>query len=335
MIGAGAISRAHLPAIDAHELGELVCVADIDIDRARERADAFGAERAVADYADVLAMDDVDAVVIGVPARFHAEIAIEAAQAGKHVLCEKPMARTLQECDDMTRAAEENGVTLAIAFVRRFDPEWGKVRELVQAGAVGRPCLWRRAAQGSSPQPPAYGAWYAQSEFSDGPLSESGAHDFDFVRYTFGNVKAVTASVWQMGRTGDVLDTGTVIVDFESGDQMQCFWSWGLPPKCGGATVVGLDVLGPDGVIRQPRRVDGTSYAVTVARANGEEEEVPFELDRAQTWFYEQFDDFAQSIADKRPSRGAALDGRRAQEITLAAWKSSEEGRRVEMSELQ
>ena len=334
MIGAGAISRAHLPAVAAHDQAELICVADVDLDRARERAEQFGCSRAAADYNDLIAMDDVDAVIIGIPARFHADAAIRAAQAGKHVLCEKPMARTLQECDDMARAADQAGVTLAIAFVRRFDPEWGKVRELVQAGAVGRPCLWRRAAQGSAPQPPTYGAWYAQSEFSDGPLSESGAHDFDFVRYTFGDVEAVTASSWQMGRHGDVRDTNTVVVDFQSGDQMQCFWCWALPPKTTGATVSGLDVLGPDGVIRQPQRVEGSRYTVTVARAQGEDEVIPFEVDRTKSWFYEQFDDFLQAIETGRPPRGSGLDGRRAQEVTLAAWRSSDEGRRVNVSEL-
>jgi len=257
MIGAGAISRAHLPAVAARDDVELACIADIDVAKAKERADQFDAERAVADYNELVAMDDVDAVIIGVPARFHAEIAVKAADAGKHVLCEKPMARTLEECDAMARAAKANRVTLAIALVRRFDPAWGKVRELALAGRVGRPCLWRRAAQGSSPQPPNYGLWYAQSKFSDGPLSESGSHDFDFVRYTFGDAKAVTASVWHMSRTGDVLDTGTVIVDFQSGDQMQCFWSWGLPPKCSGATVSGLDHVHVEVVVGQHRAARG------------------------------------------------------------------------------
>ena len=331
MIGAGAISRAHLPAIAAREDAELICVADVDVGKAQERAEQFGASRWVADYRELVAMDDIEAVIIGVPARFHAEIAIKAAEAGRHVLCEKPMARTLTECDEMARAAEENDVTLAMAFVRRFDPEWGKVRELVQAGAVGRPCLWRRAAQGSGPQPPNYGAWYVQSEFSDGPLTESAAHDLDFVRYTFGDASAVTASVWQMGRAGDVLDTGTVIVDFESGDQMQCFWSWGLPAGCSGATVAGLDVLGPDGAIRHPQRVEGDEFSVTVARGDGQDEVIPFTVDRASTWFHEQFDNFVQSIRGTQTPRGTAEDGRKAQEIALAAFESSRTGRRVEV----
>ena len=329
MVGAGAISRAHLPAVAARDDCELACIADIDMAKASERAEQFGAARAVADYHELIAMDDVDAVIIGVPARFHAEIAVKAADAGKHVLCEKPMARTLAECDAMAHAAQANRVTLAVGFVRRFDPVWGKVRELVLEGRVGRPCLWRRAAQGSSPQPPNYGPWYAQSEFSDGPLSESAAHDFDFVRYTFGDAKAVTASVWHMSRTGDVLDTGTVIVDFHSGDQMQCFWSWGLPPKCSGATVSGLDVLGPDGAIREPQHVQGNEYTVTVAGANGHDDVIPFTMDRTTTWFHEQLDNFIQSIRGAQSPRGTAADGRKAQEICLAAFESTQTGRRV------
>src|SRR5437899_8240948 len=211
MIGAGSISRAHLPALSAREDVEGTCLADANEAAAREQAARYGIRAVVTGVRELVAREDVDAVIVGIPTHFHAEAAIAALRNGKHVLCEKPLARTLAECDAIADAARAAGRVFQIAFVRRFDREWGTVRELVQAGAVGRPVQWRRVAVGPPPQPP-YGTWYTQKAMSDGPLTESASHDFDFARYTFGEAKAVTASVWRLGRHGDIDDMGTVIV---------------------------------------------------------------------------------------------------------------------------
>ena len=109
------------------------------VSTAQARASQFGIPNVLTDYRELLARDDVDAVVIGIPTRFHAEAAVQALQAGKHVLCEKPLARTLEECDAIAAAARESGRVFQIAFVRRFDREWGTIRELIQNGAIGRP----------------------------------------------------------------------------------------------------------------------------------------------------------------------------------------------------
>lgn len=333
MVGAGAISNSHLGALSKRADVEVVCIADPNLERAKAQAEKFKVQRVVASYDELAKMDDIQAVVVGIPTRFHADAGIKAMQTGKHLLCEKPMARTLKECDEMADAARANKVVLQIGFVRRFDPEWGKIRELVQAGKVGRPCLWRRIIAGAAPGPPNYGPWYSDSRFSDGPHNESGSHDFDFVRYVFGDVKAVTASTWHMSRTGDVLDTTTTIVDFKSGDQMLCFWSWGLPPKCTGA-VSGLDVLGPDGAIKGPERIQGDEYKFIVVGPEGATTPYPFQMIRTGAfWTDGQMDNFIQSIRGRQTPRATAEDGRKAQEITLAAFESSKTGKRIEIDE--
>jgi predicted dehydrogenase len=171
----------------------------------------------------------VDAIVVGIPTRFHAEVTIAALNSGKHVLCEKPMARTLEECDAMISAAEASGKVLQIGFVRRFDDDWGMLRKLVQEGKAGRPCMWRRIQCGAAPGPPNYGEWYSDSRLSDGPLPESGSHDIDFLLYTYGDVKSVVAHMDHMSHHGDVLDNPIIIIYFESGDQALVQWSWSLP----------------------------------------------------------------------------------------------------------
>ena len=333
MVGAGAISNSHLGALVVRDDVEIVCIADPNLERAKAQAEKYKAQRFVASYDELARMDDIQAVAVGIPTQFHADASVKMLQRGKHVLCEKPMARTLKECDEMNAAAKANNVVLQIGFVRRFDPDWGKIRELVQAGKVGRPCLWRRIVVGAAPGPPNYGTWYSESRFSDGPHNESGSHDFDFVRYVFGDVKAVTASCWHMGRTGDVRDTTTTIVDFKSGDQMVCMWCWCLPPKCSGA-FGGLDVVGPDGVIKGPEKVAGDEYRYTVVGAGGVETKYPFPLIRTgKFWSQGQMDNFIESIRGRETPRATGEDGRKAQEMTLAAFESTRTGRRIEIDE--
>jgi predicted dehydrogenase len=330
MIGAGSISRAHLPAVAARDDVEVTCLADANEAAAREQAARCGIRTVVTDVAELVAREDVDAVIVGIPTHFHAEAAIEALRAGKHVLCEKPLARTLAECDAIAGAIQESGRVFQVAFVRRFDPEWGTVRELVQAGAIGRPVQWRRIVVGSPPQPP-YGGWYVQKAFSDGPLTENGSHDFDFARYTFGDAKAVTASIRRFGQTGDIDDMGTVIVDFESGDQMLCQWSYSLPHGAS-ASIGGLDVIGPDGAIRQPQPEGEGRGVVVVSKANGQEERHAYLAEHTpENWYAGQMGGFIAAIRGEQPPRATIEDGRKAQEIYLAAVESSRSGRRVEL----
>jgi predicted dehydrogenase len=329
MIGAGAISNLHLPAIAAREDCEIVCIADANLEQAKAKAEQFEAPRAVGDYNELVAMDDVDAIVIGIPTRFHSDASVKALKSGKHVLCEKPMARTLEECDAMLQAAEESGKVLQIGFVRRFDDDWGMMRKLVQEGQAGHPCMWRRIIAGAAPGPPNYGEWYSDSRFSDGPLPESGSHDMDFLRYTFGDVKAVTAHMDHLSHHGDVLDNPVVIFYFESGDQALIQWSWSLP-RGASAGFSGMDVIGPEGCIHANKHVDG-KWISTVSKADGVQE-AEFENRRdADTWGQGQMNDFIHCIQTGETPRATGWDGRAAQEMYLAAVKSMEDGRRIEL----
>jgi predicted dehydrogenase len=330
MIGAGTISNEHLSALAARDDVEITCLADMNEAAARAQAERFGIPTVATDVGDLVAREDVDAVVIGIPTRFHAEAAIQALRAGKHVLCEKPLARTLAECDAMEAAVRDSGRVFQVAFVRRFDPEWGTVRKLVQAGAIGRPVQWRRIAVGPPPRAP-YGSWYTDRAFSDGPLTENGSHDFDFARYTLGEAAAVTASIRRFGRQGDVDDMGTVLVDFHSGDQMLCQWSWSLPAGSS-ASIGGLDVIGPDGAIRQPRREPDGQGVVVVSLPDGREERHPFPArTAADTWYAGQMANFIASIRGEAQPGATLEDGRKAQEIYLAAVESSRAGRRIKL----
>jgi predicted dehydrogenase len=137
VIGCGGISRAHLPAQQAIEEMRTVAVCDIDEDGARAAAEEYEVEAVYRDYHDLLADDQVDAVAILLPHHLHRECAVAAARAGKHILCEKPMAVSITETDDMIAAAQSAGVVLMIAQILRFRPANIRARELIRDGAIG------------------------------------------------------------------------------------------------------------------------------------------------------------------------------------------------------
>jgi predicted dehydrogenase len=331
MIGAGGISSAHLPAIVAHPDAELACIADTDAALAKTRAEEYGGARTCTSYEEMMGKGDVDAVIVGIPTKFHADATIKAAQAGKHVLCEKPMARTLDECRAMIAAHEKAGTVLALAFVRRFDNNWGQVRKMVREGKAGRPCMWRRIQASPSPAvPDSSRRWYSDSSLSDGPLVESGAHDIDFLRYTFGDVRSVTGYVDHLSAYGDVLDNTIVILAFESGDSALVQWSWSLP-RGARAGFNGMDVIGPEGSIHEPRR-EGDAWVIDISKGDEEKETVPFDnVHGPTTWFGGQLADFIEAIQTGRPPRATGEDGLKTQEVYAAAVKSMETGRRIDL----
>ena len=139
----GVISTANIgrvaviPAIQRSNNGELLAVASRNLPKAEEFADQSGIERAYGDYKALLEAEDIDAVYIPLPNNLHKEWMIEAARAGKHVLCEKPLALNVTECDEMSAAAEAHDVKFMEAFMYRFQPQIQNVLELIQSGVIG------------------------------------------------------------------------------------------------------------------------------------------------------------------------------------------------------
>lgn len=135
------------------------------------------------DYKQALENDDIDAVVIVTPTVYHREIAVAAAKAGKHILCEKPMAMEETECDDMLRAAGQHKVKFLMAFMRRFDESFMQAKEAVENGDIGDVVLIKSNTRGPSvPQ-----KWMYDIDKSNGPLAEVNSHDIDTLRWFSGS----------------------------------------------------------------------------------------------------------------------------------------------------
>ena len=137
ILGTARINRMLIPPLRVSPGNRLVAVASRELARAEAYAREWEIERAVAPYEALLADPDIDAVYIPLPNHLHAEWTIKAARAGKHVLCEKPLALTVDEVDAMEVACREARVVLAEAFMYRHHPQTLKVKELVDAGAIG------------------------------------------------------------------------------------------------------------------------------------------------------------------------------------------------------
>jgi scyllo-inositol 2-dehydrogenase (NAD+) len=184
LIGCGRAGRVHGRNFAGRISGaRLVAVADSDREASSTAGRDFGVARCSTDYRDVIGDPAVDAVVVVTPTSLHYDIVIEAAAAGKHVLCEKPMALTVAQCRSMIEAVERAGVKLQIGFMRRFDAGFRAARAAIQEGLIGDVVLVKSLTHGPSvPQ-----RWMFDVAASNGPLAEVNSHDIDTLRWFTGS----------------------------------------------------------------------------------------------------------------------------------------------------
>jgi myo-inositol 2-dehydrogenase/D-chiro-inositol 1-dehydrogenase/scyllo-inositol 2-dehydrogenase (NAD+) len=156
-----------------------VALVDQSRDALRTASERYGIEDCYVSLEQALEHDSFDAVVITTPTFTHKSLTVLAANHGKHVFCEKPMALNLVECDEMIAAVRHSGVTLQIGFMRRFDPEFAAAWARVEAGEIGRPMLIKSLTHGPGLPP----AWARDLRTSNGMLAEVNSHDWDTARW--------------------------------------------------------------------------------------------------------------------------------------------------------
>jgi len=242
-IGCGGIARHHATRLAQIRGARILAASDVVAAAAQGFARDFGVQHKADDYRRILDLPDLDAVWVCTPTFQHPAPVIAAAKAGKHVFCEKPMALNMADARRMVRACDTAGVRLTIGFVRRFDAQWGKLKQIVQSGALGRPVIWRFAAGGRPANP-----WFRDVGKGGGPLMDGAIHNYDFALQIFGPAASVQASSLQFAASSVGADTASAILNFKSGDQHALIWSWGV---AAGAPVAGLnDIIGPKGSLQ-------------------------------------------------------------------------------------
>jgi len=220
LIGCGYIARKRVaPALRDLDECDFVAVSRERGELAEAFAREFGAPRWYSSWQELLLDKDIAAVYIATPVGLHAAQTIAAAEAGKHVLCEKPMAINVEECDRMIAAARANGVVLGVAYYRHFYPVVQRVKEILESGEIGIPVVAQiNAFEWFDPPADNSRYWLLRKEISGGgPMFDFGCHRIEVLRNILGGVKKVRAIATNVLFDREVEDTAAALFQFESG----------------------------------------------------------------------------------------------------------------------
>lgn len=263
-----------------------------------------------------------DAVDICLPTDAHHQAALKAIAAGRHVLCEKPMALDVPQCAEMLEAAEKSGVILMPAQVVRYFPDFKKAHELVREGVVGTPVTARTRRGGKAPLGSA--GWFQDASRSGGVLLDLAVHDFDWLRWTIGEVRSVVSRSVRLsnpkaleGKPGDYALT---TLQFDSGAIAHVEATW-LDPSGFRAT---LEVCGDTGMIEFDSR-----KTPTIRRHNEENSQAESPVLPVDDPYYNQGRAFVDTATGVRAAPVTALDGLRAVAIARAAIESCQTGQAI------
>lgn len=218
IIGCGRIAYKHAEAIKNNEKANLLCVCDIIEERAAEYKDKYGAEAHFTDYRKMLEYSGLDVVNICTPSGMHAEMGIAAAQAGKHVIVEKPMALSLKDADDLIGACDESGVKLAVCFQNRFNPPVQKLRRALEEGRFGK--LTHASAIVRWFRPQDYydqAPWRGTRAMDGGCLMNQSIHNIDLLQWMMGPVESVFGYTATNLRKIECEDVGVAVLKFKNG----------------------------------------------------------------------------------------------------------------------
>ena len=220
LIGCGDISRKRVaPALRDSPLCELISVSRAKAELAESFAGEFGARRSYSDLRHLLLDHEIEAVYVATPVHLHAEQTIAAAEAGKHVLCEKPMALDVAECNRMIAACRSNNVKLGVAYYRHFYPVVRRVKELVDSGELGVPIIVQvNAFEWFDPKVSDARSWLIRKDLSGGgPMFDFGCHRIEVLLDIFGCVRDVKATLGNAFFEREVEDVATAVFQFEGG----------------------------------------------------------------------------------------------------------------------
>lgn len=321
IIGSGDVAeKKGGPALYNVEGSRLVAVMSRREEKARDFASRHGADRHYSRVEDLLDDEEVNAVYVATPPSSHMEIAAMAARAGKHVLLEKPMAMTTEECERIIEACRENGVSLMVAYYRRFFPVVEHMKRLVEDGAIGD--VVRARAQTASlyaPRDDGERSWLTDSGVAGGGfLTDVGTHRLDLLAHILGTPREVAAFVDTQTLDAMVDDSSSLVMRFENGVHATAEFNWNV-----GVPVDEFEVCGTDGRILC-RGLDAGE--LDLISADGKQS---FLLPPSSITHLALVEHYVQCLLADRPNQLPGEEGMIATSITEAAYLSSEQGKSV------
>ena len=237
IIGAGGFSNHHLNGIKNLDFVDVVAISDIVEESAKKQAEKYNIPHYYTDHNELLKMEEIEAVTLPLPDQVHASIAIDAMRAGKHVLCEKPMALCREDCETMIKAAKETGMQLMVGQIGRYTPAFVKAKEIFESGEIGELMFIESEYAHDYSKLGGAGGWRVTPERH--PILGGGCHAIDLIRMIAGNPEEVFAYAnnkvlvdWPIN------DTTIAVMKFPNGAIGKVFNSHGCKRKYTMRTVV-------------------------------------------------------------------------------------------------
>lgn len=343
VIGAGSISEMHFESYKKNDEVEIYAVCDLNEERAREKAALYGAEKYFVDYNELLADPEIEAVSICTWNNTHAEISIAALNAGKHVLVEKPLSKTVEEAQAIEKAVAESGKTLQVGFVRRFGTNTQVLKKFIDSGDLGEIYYAKASCLRALGNP---GGWFSDKERSGGgPLIDLGVHVIDLCWYLMGKpkVKSVSGNTYnKLGNRShienkafykaadynpdknDVEDLANAIIRFENGASLIIDVSFTLHAK---KDSIAVSLYGDKGGAEiEPELALVLEKNNTILNATPQIDALSFDFVNG---FQKEINHFIECVKGNSETISPVQDGLEIMKILTGIYESSEKGREI------
>lgn len=330
LIGCGMIARVHAQAIEHIDGAKIVAV----YDNFYQAAEKFATEhncKAYKTVEELLADKDVEIVNICTPSGLHAELAIKAANAKKHIIVEKPMAITEEQVEAVIKAVEDNGVKVEVVTQLRFTEAVQKIKKAIDEGRLGKILLADyRMKYYRSPEYYAQGGWRGTWKMDGGgAMMNQGIHGIDLIQYLVGGVKSVNAVCKTMSRDIETEDTANVLVEYNCGaiGIIQCTTvaEPGYPRSIEITGTNGTIVLREDAIESWGIKGETEQTGEMLTNAFADPSAVSYNFHKMQ------FEDLIDAVEKDRRPLVDIYEGRKPVDIILASYKSSNEGKKIEI----
>jgi scyllo-inositol 2-dehydrogenase (NAD+) len=326
LVGVGRMGIAYARYLASRVPGAtLYAVSDVRADAAETTRAQFNASKAYNDYHELVNDPAVDAVVVMTPTKLHQEVVIAAARARKPIFCEKPLSLSIEDANLMQAEVAKSGVFFQLGFMRRFDAGYAAAKKKIDAGAIGKLCVFKSTSKDK--ERPSVD--YLRPENSGGLFLDMGIHDFDLARWFMGDVASVysTGGVLaypEMNGIGD-WDNAITNLRFRSG----CIGVVNLSRNGIYGYGIHTEIVGTEGTIQIG--YDRETPVLLMTKDTISHDTIPGFYERFENAYIVQLQDFVRNLTEGRAPPITIDDGIAAQRISLAATLSAQENRVVDV----
>jgi predicted dehydrogenase len=322
ILGAGTMGRVHSQAYINIPNAEVAAVCDIIEEKGKNIARIHKANY-YNDFDCMMNNENIDMIDICIPTYLHKEYALKAIDGGKHVFCEKPIALNVKDAQEMVKAAEEKGVKFSVGHVVRFFPAYENAVNVVKSNKIGTPKLIRTTRTGAYPLW-SWDDWYSNYDLSGGPLIDLVIHDFDWIRYNFGEIKRVYARTFN-GKVHHK-EHCLVTLRLQNGAIAHVEGSWAYPD--GSLFGTTFEVIGTKGQIEFDSR-QSAPIKKHISKGSGVNVSLDTPLEYWDEPYTSEIQSFVDCIVNKTTPLVTGQEAIKSLKVSLAAVESSITGKPV------